>query len=114
MTNLALLAFFWLSSFAALQALQRAGAHWAVVDGALVVTTSIALAVSVRLRARLATMLLASFVAMEVAELAIHLTYGIRSAQGASHLATLGAAMIAVVLATAFARAPRASAPAAP
>jgi len=114
MTNVSVLALFWLSSFAAMQIVQRAGMHWAVVDGTLVVMTSLALAFSVRLRARVAAMLLASFVAMEVAELAIHLTYGIRSAQGApSHFATLGAAMIAVVLATAFARAPRASAPAA-
>ena len=114
MTNVSVLALFWLSSFAVLQIPQRAHAHWAIVDGTLLLMTSIALAASVRFRTRVATMLLASFVAMEAAELAVHLIYGIRSAQGVSHLATLGAAMIAVVLATAFVRAPRASVPAAP
>ena len=97
--NIAAVVLVWLMSFAVVQALQFAAVGWAAIDIAVLIATTIALGIALRLRARVAAALLTAFVAMEAADLAIHLMFGIRSAQGAgSHFAVLSAAIAGVAL----------------
>src|ERR1700682_3819878 len=94
-----ILAFFWLLGFALVQAAQRLTNPWPAADIGQLVAAAVSLGIAVRLRAMIRAFLTASFAAFVLAEIAIHLLFGIRAAQGGpTHLAVMAAALIGVSL----------------
>ncbi len=97
--DVAVLVLFWLLGFASVQAPQRLTNPWPASDIGLLVAEVVSLGIAVRLRARIAAFLAASFAAFTLAEITIHLLFGIRSAQGEpTHFAVLAAALMGVLL----------------
>jgi len=96
--NVAILAAYWRVAFSIVHASEFLPASTPpqiaeVIAGALALTLAFAL------RARVATYLVAAFLAFSTAELAINLIYGARSIHGAPmQFAVLGAALIGVAL----------------
>jgi hypothetical protein len=94
---------FRLIGFAVVQTSQRLGAGWAVTHAAETVAAVAGTFIAFRLRSAAVGFFLAGQCAFSVAELTIHLIYGIRAAQGAAtHFAvmlagTLGVALGAVI-----------------
>src|SRR5258708_25851038 len=94
-----ILAFFWLLGFALVQAAERLTNPWPAADIGQLVAAAVSLGIAVRLRAMIAAFLTAGFAAFTLAEITIHLLFGIRAAQGGpSHFAVMGAALIGVSL----------------
>jgi hypothetical protein len=90
---------FWLLAYAAVRGAYAIRAGWPAVELAQLAAGTLALAVSLRRRARLAALLLAGFTAFSAAELAAHSAFSIRAVQGApAHLTVMMASVLGVLL----------------
>lgn len=97
--NVVPLAIMWIAGFVLMRIGALAGGSWVGSSLAAITGCVIGMAVALRLRGRVATLLLAGQIAYLVAELAIHARYGIGAAQGApTHWAVMSAATLGVVL----------------
>lgn len=95
--NVAALAIFWVVGFMLIQLAERVLGGWPATEIAQLVASVVGALIALRLGARIAAYFVAGMVAFTLAELAIHLVYGIRAAQGApTHFAVMAAAMIGV------------------
>jgi hypothetical protein len=96
---LASLVVFWLLALAAVQTAERWLGGWPSTEVGLLIAEGIAAVLAIRLRATVAAFIVLGFAAFTTAELVIHLTYGIRAAQGAAtHFAVMGAGVLGVAL----------------
>jgi hypothetical protein len=95
--NLAVFAGFVAIEAVLVRSAERMVGTWQAVDIAQLTGCVVAAALALRFRARLAAYIVAAFAAVFTAELAIHLYYGIPSAQGApTHFAVLASAVLGV------------------
>jgi hypothetical protein len=90
---------FWFIGLGLVQLGERALGGWPASEAGQLVACIFGVAIALALRARTAAYLIAGFAAFTAAELAIHLSYGIRAAQGApTHFAVMAAGVTGVVL----------------
>jgi len=97
--NVLALGLFWLLSFALVQTGERLLGGWPSSEIGQLFGVLVGVLISIRLRARVALVITAGLSAFSISELAIHLVYGIRAAQGGpTHFAVIGAGLLGVVL----------------
>src|SRR5580704_6018253 len=90
--HLLALAIFWIVGFAFVQVGQRVLGGWPAAEIGQLLACVPGVVVALRMRAPVVAYFLAAMAAFSASELAIHLTYGIRAAQGApTHFAVMGA-----------------------
>jgi len=93
------LAIFWIVGFVFVQVGQRSLGGWPAAEFGQLLACVLAVVIALRLCAPVVAFLLAAMAAFSASEVAIHLTYGIRAAQGApTHFAVMGAGVIGVAL----------------
>jgi len=89
---------FWVLGFGLVQFGQRVIGTWQAADIGNLLSCVAGVFIALRLRARAVAYFLGGMAAFAISELAIHLTYGIRAAQGApTHFAVMGAGVLGVV-----------------
>jgi hypothetical protein len=97
--HLLALAIFWIVGFAFVQVGQRALGAWPAAEIGQLLACVLGVVIALRMRAPVVAYLLAAMAAFSASELTIHLTYGIRAAQGApTHFAVMGAGVLGVAL----------------
>jgi hypothetical protein len=97
--NLAVLAGFWVLSFALVQLARLVSDHWISSAIAIAAAAGVGIVVSRRVDARLAQVLLLGVVAWMLAEAAAHVAFGIRSVQGGeTHLTVMTASILGALL----------------
>jgi hypothetical protein len=97
--HLLTLTIFWIVGFAFVQVGQRALGSWSAAEIGQVLACVLGVVIALCMRAPGVAYLLAAMAAFTTSELAIHLTYGIRAAQGApTHFAVMGAGILGVAL----------------
>jgi hypothetical protein len=97
--HLLALTIFWIVGFAFVQVGQRALGSWPAAEIGQLLACVLGVVIALRMRAPGVSYLLAAMAAFTTSELAIHLTYGIRAAQGApTHFAVMGAGVLGVAL----------------
>jgi hypothetical protein len=90
---------FWVISFAFIQLGQRLFGGWPATEVGQLLASVLGVAMALRVRAPVVAYFLAAMIAFSASELAIHLVYGIRAAQGApTHFAVLSAGVLGVAL----------------
>ena len=89
----------WIVGFALVQIGQRVLGGWPATEVGQLLASVLGVAIALRMRAPLASYVLAAMAAFSASELAIHVVYGIRAAQGAPpHFAVMGAGVLGVAL----------------
>ncbi len=89
----------WIVGFAFVQVGQRALGGWPAAEIGQLLGCVLGVVIALRMRAPVVAYLVAAMAAFSASELAIHLTYGIRAAQGApTHFAVMGAGVLGVAL----------------
>jgi hypothetical protein len=97
--HLLALAIVWTVGFAFVQVGQRALGGWLAAEIGQLLACVLGVGIALRMRAPVVAYLLAAMAAFSASELAIHLTYGNRAAQGApTHFAVMGAGVLGVAL----------------
>ena len=97
--HLLALAIFWTAGFAFVQVGQRALGGWPAAEIGQLLACVLGVVIALRLRVPVVAFLLAAMAAFSASELAIHLIYGNRAAQGApTHFAVMGAGVLGVAL----------------
>ena len=90
---------FWLIGFALIQFAERLLNGWPASGLMEVAAHAVGVAIALRFRARITTLLLAGSLALTCSELALHSVYGIRAVQGApTHFAVMAAGILGVGL----------------
>lgn len=97
--HLLALVIFWIVAFAFVQLGIRLLGGWPASEIGQLLACVLGVGIAFRLRAPLIVYFLAAMTAFKASELTIHLTYGIRAAQGApTHFAVMGAGILGVAL----------------
>jgi hypothetical protein len=90
---------FWLTAFGLIRFAERVLHGWPSSELMQTAALAVGVLVALRMRARVAALLMAGFLAFSLAELALHSIYGIRAVQGApTHFAVMTAGAIGVAL----------------
>jgi hypothetical protein len=106
--NLFAIAITWVVGLVLVQVGLRALGGWPAAEVGQLLSFVFGVAMSLRINATLAAYLWSAMVAYSVSELAIHLYFGIRAAQGApAHFAVIAAAVVGVTTGTLLTRSRR-------